>query len=702
MKNNKPNLYLIDLFCGAGGVTTGFDKARFRKKQFCEVIACINHDAKAIDSHYANHPFVQHYTEDIRQLDLADLVSRVKQIRTADPHAVIVLWASLECTNFSKAKGGKTRKADSRMLGDEMYRYIMAINPDYFMVENVIEFVDWGPLRIAAIEHETYSELLMEDEEYLMTPDKNKLKEFFIRWRDRIKSYGYQFEDNNEGTLNAADYGACQSRKRYFAIFAKHGLPIAWPQQTHTKNPKKNPGFKKHRAVRGALDLKNHGESIFHRKKPITSEKSWSRVYEGLVKHVAGGKEKFMLKYNSVNGKTGKHVVPGIDEPCSTINTQGRLGIVSADFLLNYNHSSNSNDINKAAPTIVSADKFGKAHCDFLQQYNGGNRNKNRTLSLDNPIRTIDTQNRYAITQPMFLVHYRGASNSSSLENAAPTVTAGTGEKLYVTHCQFLNKNFSGNPQYKNQSIEEPSGAITTVDHHALVSAHYLVNYHGKYKDDRSIDRVGGTVTSKDDCGLVSAQFLKIDHSEGQQHRDLNQPSGAIKTVTKENLVTCIPFVVNTINNSTPKNIDEPVGTITASRRHQHYLVNPQWNASQNSRSIDEPSNTVIARLDKAPSYLVTTIEGFLAIEIYETDTPMMRKIKEFMALYGIVDIKMRMLTIIELLRIQGFSPNYILVGTQGDKKKFIGNAVEVNQAKVIAEALYAALYNYFELKMAA
>lgn len=46
------------------------------------------------------------------------------------------------------------------------------------------------------------------------------------------------------------------------------------------------------------------------------------------------------------------------------------------------------------------------------------------------------------------------------------------------------------------------------------------------------------------------------------------------------------------------------------------------------------------------------------------------------MAHYGIVDIKMRMFKIIELLKIKGFPPGYKLIGTQTDQKKFIGNSV--------------------------
>lgn len=91
--------------------------------------------------------------------------------------------------------------------------------------------------------------------------------------------------------------------------------------------------------------------------------------------------------------------------------------------------------------------------------------------------------------------------------------------------------------------------------------------------------------------------------------------------------------------------------------------------------------------MDKMPPYLVSTEDG-IAIEIYETDSPMIVSIKEFMALYGISDIKMRMLNVQELKRIQGFPDDYVLIGTQSEQKKFIGNAVEVNMSRVLCEAL--------------
>ena len=94
------------------------------------------------------------------------------------------------------------------------------------------------------------------------------------------------------------------------------------------------------------------------------------------------------------------------------------------------------------------------------------------------------------------------------------------------------------------------------------------------------------------------------------------------------------------------------------------------------------------------PSYLITTEQGELAIAISEDDTPMTKKIKEFMAMYGIIDIKMRMLNNQELKRIMGFPEDYILKGTQAEQKKFIGNAVEVNMSRVLCEALCERLGN--------
>lgn len=427
-------LLYIDLFCGAGGTSTGVNSARLDGEQCAEVIACVNHDANAIASHASNHPDALHFTEDIRTLELSPLVEHLESCRIKNPDALTVLWASLECTNFSKAKGGQPRDADSRTLAEHLFRYIEAIDPDYIQIENVEEFMSWGEV---------------DENGKPLSTDKGRS---YLRWVNNVKRYGYNFEHR---ILNAADYGAYTSRKRFFGIFAKKGLPIVFPEPTHSKNGEAAllDTLHKWKPVREVLDLEDEGKSIFDRKKPL-SDKTLERIYAGLIKFVAGGKQAFMVKYNSMNQR-GRYVAPSLEDPCPTVATQGRLALASV---------------------------------------------------------------------------------------------------------QFLSKQFSGSPDDKNISIEAPAGTITTV---------------------------------------------------------------------------------------------------------------------------------------------ISTESGDFAIAVYDTDSPIMVKIKEFMALYRIVDIKMRMLKISELKLIMGFPEDYVLIGTQADQKKFIGNAVEVTIARAWCVALCDSVKRFAERKTA-
>ena len=96
--------------------------------------------------------------------------------------------------------------------------------------------------------------------------------------------------------------------------------------------------------------------------------------------------------------------------------------------------------------------------------------------------------------------------------------------------------------------------------------------------------------------------------------------------------------------------------------------------------------------MDKRPPCLVTTKSGEMVVEIYETDSPMMVKIKEFMAMYGVGDIYFRMLKVVELKRIQGFPDDYVLLGNQSEQKKFIGNAVHTSIPKAWCPTLCQAI----------
>ena len=545
-------LFVIDLFCGAGGLSEGVEEARLDGNRCGKVVCCVNHDKNAILSHDANIPDALHFIEDIRTLELSPISTIVERIRQLYPDAMIMLHASLECTNFSKAKGGQPRDADSRTLAEHLFRYIDVIDPDYIQIENVEEFMSWGD---------------MDENGKPISMDKGRL---YQKWVRNVKKYGYNFEHR---ILNAADFGAYTTRKRFFGIFAKKSLPIVFPEPTHCKGGRQDmfSRLEKWKPVKDVLDFSDEGTTIF-REKPL-AEKTLERIYNGLIKFVAGGKDAFLVKYNSMN-RTGKYNAPGIDEPCPVVTTQNRLGVAQV--------------------------------------------------------------------------------------------------------C-FLSKQFSGHPESKNVSVEEPAGTITCRDHHAFVSAHYGNGF------NRSVNEPSATVTTKDRLSLVTPRFIANEYSGGGQHTSIDNICPAILTNPKQKLITCKPWIMNTSFSNIGSNIEEPAQTITANRKW-HYLMNPQFNSA--GSSVDNPCFTLIARMDKMPPYLVATESGQIAIEIYDNDSPMTVKIKEFMALYGIVDIKMRMLRIPELKKIMGFPEDYVLIGTQADQKKFIGNAVEVTQARKNTEAL--------------
>lgn len=624
---DKIRLLYIDLFCGAGGTSTGVESAMTDGNKCAKVIVCVNHDANAIASHAANHPDALHCTEDIRTLELEPLILYVLRMKTKYPNALLVLWLSLECTNFSKAKGGQSRDADSRTLAEHTFRYIEAFDPDYIQIENVKEFMSWGKV---------------DENGKPVTMDKGLS---YLRWVKNVKKYGYDFDHR---ILNAADFGAFTSRERFFGQFAKDDLPITWPEPTHSKHS--SGGLfapqEKWKAVKEVLDLNDEGESIFNRKTPLV-EKTLERIYAGLLKFVAGGKDKWLLKYNSVNGKTGVHIPPSIDEPAPVISCQGRMGLVSAQFLSKHysGHPDSKNiSIDGPADTLTTKDHHSLVSAGFLSAYYG---NGDNVSDIDSPAPTVTTKDRLALVSSQFLSSYHYKDQAKDINNPCPTLV--TKDKLALTTTKFIDQQFG---QSKPASIENPVGALTANPKYNLVS-----------------------------CD----KFIMNQYSGGGESSDIEKPCPAILATPKQNLISCKPWLMDTAFNNIGSSIEAPAPVITANRKW-HYLMNPQFNSP--GGDVEKPCFTLIARMDKMPPYLVTNDSGEGVIILYETDSPMTKKIKEFMAIYGIIDIKMRMLRIPELKKIMGFPDNYTLIGTQAEQKKYIGNAVEVNMARVLCASL--------------
>lgn len=589
LASQKDNI-LIDGFCGLGGVTEGFEQA-----DNFYVIACINHWDEAIRCHQSNHPNCLHLLEDFRTADISLIVYMVDQIRLRNPNIKVHIWLSLECTNFSIAKGGLPRDADSRTLAEHADRYVVELDPDVLWIENVKEFMSWGPMisktKVSPEGHQ-YSPLVVDKKKKVlgpwMIPDPVHKGEDFKAWCKHIQSFGY---DCYHKLINMADFGVPQHRVRLIMQFPKNGVPAIYPLPTHAKGGKN--GLPNWLPVRDCLDLDDEGDSVIKYRTNkagvimprIRSGKTIDRLIAGCKKHVLKGRNTFMAQ--AYTGKDDDKV-QSVDNPSRAITgTGGNLFKVDA--------------------------------------------------------KTVSDQ---WVVKPNSASNNTTVSSGASLNESAPTLTCFNGLNLATTKMLSLYYGQGGT----DASIEDPCPVIPTKDRVIVNTVKYIDQY----------------------------------YSGGDQHRSIDEPSSSTTGVPKQRVVDVTNIIIDTQFGNDCHGLDQPSRTQTANRKH-FYLVNFQW--MNGFLSIEKPSNTIIARMDKAPQYLIVTEEGDLAIEVYDHEPEHIVRLKQFMAANGILDIKMRMLNKRELKRIMTIPVDYNLTGTDTDQKKMIGNAVPSHFVTELANA---------------
>jgi len=193
---------VVDLFCGAGGLSEGFERAG------CQVLLALDQDAAALKTYRLNHPAVpdeQIVKRDIRELkhgELRKLVGRRK---------VDILIGAPPCQGFSHVGfRSKSTRTGYRVTGDDrnyLYEYMVAaaleLAPRLFLMENVpgMESARWENLSFL----EAAARQLEQRGGY-----RTRI------WR-----------------LNAAAFGVPQDRIRYFLVASKVGAPPSAPVEDY-------------------------------------------------------------------------------------------------------------------------------------------------------------------------------------------------------------------------------------------------------------------------------------------------------------------------------------------------------------------------------------------------------------------------------------------------------------------------------------
>ena len=200
-KKNAPTY--IDLFSGAGGISIGLAQAGLKpllSSDFNEEVK------KTHEFNFCNHEYVHG--------DLSDSKVKSEILKKLEGTKVNIVAGGPPCQGFSifgKRRFVNTKNYDPstdprNKLVFTFFEYVEALQPDWFIMENVAGF---------------------------KSLDKGN---FVLKLEEYVKKLGYKNYDYR--VINTADYGVPQKRKRFIFIGNKTGHLIPWPKPKYFEKPK--------------------------------------------------------------------------------------------------------------------------------------------------------------------------------------------------------------------------------------------------------------------------------------------------------------------------------------------------------------------------------------------------------------------------------------------------------------------------------
>ncbi|MGH1563074.1 DNA cytosine methyltransferase [Mumia sp. DW29H23] len=470
------NLTMTDLFCGAGGSSTGAISV-----PGVQVRLAANHWDLAIETHNANHPDTDHLQADISQTD-------PRYIPATD-----ILWASPECTNHSRAKG-RRQIFQADLFGDtlpdeaaersratmwDVVRFAEAHHYRAILVENVVEVVDWSSphgvrgglfqawlsaMHAMGYDHTLISLNSMHAQAGGLPAPQSRDRVYVAFWRR-----GERRPDFERMQRPKAYCPTCDQLVDAMQVFKKSGTKVGRYRSQYVyrcpnitcRNQVVEPGWLPAATI---IDWSNRGQRIGDRDKPL-AEKTMRRIQVGIERYWSpiavehGG--------NQYDAADPKH--PGYGDPSSYYRAW------PVDEVLRTMHTRESKAI-AYAPVMVPVE---------------GRDGKHPTSSVD-ALRTATTRNESGWAfHPAFIAELRGGgSTARRASDALSTVTASGNHHALIT-------TYYGNGGVR--PADEALATVTTLERHALV-----VPAGGTWNDDaRPTAEVLRSLTTREAYGLL-------------------------------------------------------------------------------------------------------------------------------------------------------------------------------------------------------
>ncbi|WP_309855162.1 DNA cytosine methyltransferase [Deinococcus soli (ex Cha et al. 2016)] len=353
----------------------------------------------------------------------------------------------------------------------------------------------------------------------------------------------------------------------------------------------------------------------------------------------------------------------------------------------------------------------------FISTYYGGVQGEGRGRLMSDPLATQTAENRFALVMP-HITKFNSGSVGTAIDSPVATITAGGASKRPAgaphglglvgaelspvtantsKQLAFIMKNYTG---VTGHGAGRPLGAVTTVDHHSLVSvesrsAAWLEKYYGNAGGQTATDPLH-TIGSRDTFGAITTPLInafmmrqfgtatgsRADRPLGTVMSDGAGGKSGVATVSAEPISNA--FVVRQFGESVGSAASEPVGTVMATGQGKTAVA----------ATIAQPSSSVIlARAQRVYEFLqehnpkALTNPGvnhaLRVVTVEVNGEPFM-----------MTDITLRMLNPRELYKAQGFPADYIIDPKFNGKKlsmsaqvRMCGNSVVPAMARALVQA---------------
>ena len=412
-------LTLTDLFCGAGGSSTGAIAV-----PGVSVRIASNHWDLAVETHNTNHPDADHLCANLSQID-------PRRFPRTD-----ILWASLECTNHSVAKGRKRADAQPDLFGEvlpdaaaERSRATMWDVPRFaevhqyqaVIVENVVDAWHWLPFRawLMAMDSLGYDHHIV----FLNSMHAQALGDGAPQSRDRMYVVFWRKGNAKPNFARLRPQAYCpdcdqvvntlQVFKRPERQWGRYRAQYAYRcPNVKCRNRIVEPEF---RPAADIIDWSLLGTRIGDREKPL-AEKTMARIRAGIERYWAP-----LLV--PVEGRVGKQATP-VADPARTMTTRSETGLLVPTGGTWRTDATHTDD---PCPTRTTRENDGVAVMPFIAELRGGG-SKHRPVS--EALATVTASG----THHGLVMTNNHVNRARPTDEPMPTMTTATNHALLMRH----------------------------------------------------------------------------------------------------------------------------------------------------------------------------------------------------------------------------------------------------------------------------